>query len=77
MLNNLSAMEIIELMEKIEGVEPTRELSTKEKTIDLIFFKAFGFDWEENEIYKELRKIINNSMQLIKNKYGDCYLIAR
>lgn len=67
MLNELSAMEIIELTETLERVEPTRALSTEAATKDLIFFKAFGIDWDKNQLYKELREYTDKCMILIES----------
>lgn len=77
MLNNLSAMEIISLYDALEMVEPTRFAGNEANTIDNIFFKAFGIDWDKNEIYSELRTLVNESMMLVSNQYGDYNLIAK
>lgn len=67
MLNELSAMEIMELTEILERVEPTRALSTEAATKDLIFFKAFGIDWDKNQLYKELREYTDKCMVLMES----------
>lgn len=76
MLNNLSAMEVMELMDKVEMVEPTRFIGSEANTIDLIFFKAFGMDWEKVREYKEFREYASKGMQLIRNNNNDCYLVV-
>lgn len=77
MLNNLSAMEIISLYDTLEMVEPTRFAGNEANTIDNIFFKAFSIDWYKNELYSELRTLVNESMMLVSNQYGDYNLIAK
>ena len=72
----LNAMELIELMEQLERIEGVRWLGSIENTIDLIFFKAFGIDWNKNLIYKELRKFASKGMILTKNQDNICYLIS-
>lgn len=77
MLNNLNAMEIISLYDTLEMVEPTRFVGNEANTIDNIFFKAFGIDWDKNELYSELRALVNESMMLVSNQYNDYNLIAK
>lgn len=72
-MNNLSAMELITLMDNLEMVEPQREYSNAESIIDAIFFKAFGIDWDKNKIYKELRSNINNLMDLVEDQFTKGY----
>lgn len=67
MFSELSAMEIMELTERLELVEPTRMLSTEQATKDLIFFKAFGMDWDKNKLYKELREYTDKCMILLES----------
>lgn len=80
MLEKLTAMEIIELMEQLESIEPLRkyiahtdEQKNIKDMIDCIFYKAFGFDWYRNSLYKELRKIIPELMELKEDLFTKGY----
>lgn len=75
-MEKISAMEIISLLETLEKVEPTRALSTEASTIDLIFFKAFGFDWDKNQLYKRIRKCIPNLMSLTETETKGYYSLV-
>ena len=76
-MDQLTAFEVMELMDKLESTESI--LNTKSLTVEgivnIIFYKAFGLDWELNNIYKELRSIVFNMMflqesQEYKNYYN-------
>lgn len=75
-MKKLSAMEIIQVLETLERVEPTRALSTEAATIDLIFFKAFGFDWDKNELYKDIRECITKIMSLTETETKGYYSLV-
>lgn len=76
MLNELSAMEIMELTDRLELVEPVKMMSTEEATRDLIFFKVFGIDWDKNPLYKELREYTDKCMYLLENLQKGYYNLA-
>lgn len=72
----LTATDIIYCMDKLEEVEDTKLFTNIENTLDLIFFKAFGFDWERDKGYKYLRKIILDIMEPIPS-LTDGYITLR
>lgn len=76
MLNELTAIEIIQLTEIIENVEAVKMLSTEEATKDLIFFKAFGIDWNKNKLYRDLREYTDKSMILLESPTKGYYKLA-
>lgn len=81
-MNKFSAMELIEIMDKLEGVEPVRRyIAHKDDDnnindmIDQLFFRAFGLDWDK--IFKEVRNNILLLMDLIQRQDGYYMLISK
>lgn len=81
-MNKFSAMELIEIMDKLEGVEPVRGYTAHKNNddnindmIDQLFFRAFGLDWDK--VFKEVRNNILLLMDLIQRQDGYYILISK
>ena len=72
-LEYLSAIDVMELMDKLEAVEPKRFLGTEEQTVDSIFISAFGIDYEEEEMFAELRSLSNQMFMLTEDIFTKDY----
>jgi hypothetical protein len=81
-LNDIKTMELIELSSKLEmaNTSETWTESNKPKTEseiwDCLFSQAFGFDWNESELYNLIRyEYIPKVMSIVKhftNGYVTC-----
>lgn len=75
-MDKLTAMEIINLLDKLEMVEPTKIYNNNiEDFYNRVFYKAFGLDWDRIGYLKDLRNIIHNMTDIIKDDNNFAYLV--
>jgi hypothetical protein len=83
-LNDINTMELIELSSKLEmtntsdtwGTASNNKPKTESEIWDCLFSQAFGFDWNESELYNLIRyDYIPKVMSIVKhftNGYVTC-----
>ena len=75
-MEQLTAMEVINLLDKLEMVEPTKIYNDNiEDFYNRVFYKAFGLNWDRIDYLKDLRNKIHNMMDIIKDDNNFAYLV--
>lgn len=75
-MEQLTAMEIINLLDQLESVEPTEIYNNNiEDFYNRVFYKAFGLDWDNIGYLKNLRKSIKNMTDIMRDENNMAYLI--
>lgn len=75
-MDKLTAMEVINLLDQLEMVEPTKIYNNNiEDFYNRVFYKAFGLDWDRISYLKDLRNIIHNMTDIIKDDNNFAYLV--
>lgn len=75
-MDQLTAMEIINLLDQLEAVESTEIYNNNiEDFYNRVFYKAFGLEWNRINYLKDLRKVIKNMTDIIRDENNMAYLI--
>lgn len=75
-MEQLTAMEIIKLLDQLESVEPIEIYNNNiEDFYNRVFYKAFGLDWDKVKYLKDLRKVIKNMTDIMRDENNMAYLI--
>ena len=75
-MEQLTAMEVINLLDQLEMVEPTEIYNNNiEDFYNRVFYKAFGLDWDRIGYLKDLRNKIHNMTDIMRDEDDMAYLI--
>jgi hypothetical protein len=81
-LNDISTMELMDLSSKLEmtntlstwGTASNNKPKTESETWDCLFTQAFGFDWDESELYRLIRTEYIPKVMNIVNHFTNGYV---